>query len=158
EQKTSESTKSLPACYGGRGLRRRKKQPERRGGMACMEEATAFGRASVFQARPGAARRRLRPAWREVWERHAPALAVLGNACCLGAAALAGWRGASGLLLTALFAGAYVAGGALSLVQGVRTLVSERRIDVDLLMVMAALSAAFIGEPFEGGVLLDRKS
>lgn len=119
-----------------------------------MEEGTAFGRASGFQARPGAARRRLRPAWREVWERHAPALAVLGNACCLGAAALAGWRGASGLLLTALFAGAYVAGGALSLVQGVRTLVSERRIDVDLLMVMAALSAAFIGEPFEGGVLL----
>ncbi len=51
------------------------------------------------------------------------------------------------------FAGAYVFGGALSVVRSVRSL-SARRLDIDLLMLLSALGAAAIGEVAEGAVLL----
>src|SRR5690606_41710217 len=44
--------------------------------------------------------------------------------------------------------------GALSLVEGLGPLLGQGRIDVDLLMVAAAVAAASIGEWFEGGILL----
>lgn len=47
----------------------------------------------------------------------------------------------------------YVAGGAFGLIEGLKSL-TERKIDVDLLMVLAALGAASIGDWREGAVLL----
>ncbi|SIQ63723.1 Cd2+/Zn2+-exporting ATPase [Alkalispirochaeta americana] len=47
----------------------------------------------------------------------------------------------------------YAAGGYFGLRAGLETL-RNRKIDVDLLMVLAALGAAGIGAPFEGGLLL----
>ncbi|POR03605.1 ATPase P [Alkalispirochaeta sphaeroplastigenens] len=47
----------------------------------------------------------------------------------------------------------YGAGGYFGFRAGLETL-RQRRIDVDLLMVLAALGAAAIGAPFEGGLLL----
>ena len=58
--------------------------------------------------------------------------------------------GLSALLYTV----AYITGGIFGLKAGVEALVEERTIDVDLLMVLAALGAAAIGAPFEGALLL----
>jgi Cd2+/Zn2+-exporting ATPase len=58
-----------------------------------------------------------------------------------------------GPLTHALYAGAYVFAGQ----QGVRSAVAslrEKVLDVDVLMVLAALGAAVIGAPFEGALLL----
>ena len=48
---------------------------------------------------------------------------------------------------------AYVAGGIFGVQASVESL-RQRRVDVDLLMVLAALGAAFLGAPFEGAMLL----
>ena len=56
-------------------------------------------------------------------------------------------------LAPALFAVAYVAGGAFGLKGGVESLMA-RTIDIDLLMILAALGAAIVGQPFEGAMLL----
>ncbi len=56
-------------------------------------------------------------------------------------------------LVTALYVAAYVAGGAFGLKGGVESLLA-RTLDIDLLMILAALGAAFVGEPFEGAMLL----
>lgn len=52
-----------------------------------------------------------------------------------------------------LYALAYIAGGTGSAVSAWRSL-RRRRIDVNLLMLIAAAGAAFLGEWFEGGILL----
>ena len=52
-----------------------------------------------------------------------------------------------------LYALAYATGGYFGLKAGLQSLV-ERSLDVDLLMVLAALGAAAIGAPFEGALLL----
>ena len=51
------------------------------------------------------------------------------------------------------YAIAYAAGGAFGLQAGLQSL-RKLKIDVDLLMVLAALGAAIIGSPFEGAMLL----
>lgn len=59
----------------------------------------------------------------------------------------------TGIPTHALYLGAYVFAGQ----QGVRSAVAslrEKVLDVDVLMVLAALGAAFIGAPFEGALLL----
>jgi Cd2+/Zn2+-exporting ATPase len=56
-------------------------------------------------------------------------------------------------LVTALYVAAYVAGGAFGLKGGIESLLA-RTLDIDLLMILAALGAAFVGEPFEGAMLL----
>jgi Cd2+/Zn2+-exporting ATPase len=63
------------------------------------------------------------------------------------ATAVPGW------LVPSLYIVAYVAGGAFGLKGGIESL-KARTIDVDLLMVLAALGAAFVGQPFEGAMLL----
>jgi Cd2+/Zn2+-exporting ATPase len=60
---------------------------------------------------------------------------------------------APGWLAPSLYIVAYVAGGAFGLKGGIESL-KVRTIDVDLLMVLAALGAAFVGQPFEGAMLL----
>lgn len=92
--------------------------------------------------------------WKQLWDRHHPALAVLGNTVFLIAAAIARAQGVPDGVVTALFVIAYVSGGVLSLMEGLESLFHDRRIDVDLLMVLAALAAASIGEWMEGGILL----
>jgi len=91
---------------------------------------------------------------RELWERHRLALAVVGCTVFLAAAQAAAALGAGRGVVVALYGLAYVSGGVFSLLEGLKELVRERRIDVDLLMVLAAVAAASIGEWFEGGVLL----
>lgn len=92
--------------------------------------------------------------WQEVWERHHLAFAVAGCALFLAAARLAQAVNTPAGLQWVLYFAAYVSGGFFSLRAGLATLFGERRIDVDLLMVVAAVAAAAIGEPLEGGVLL----
>ncbi len=71
----------------------------------------------------------------------------------LGGLALEWRAGAVGAPAAALYALAYVAGGYFSVREGFEAL-REGRLDIDLLMVLAALGAAFIGQPFEGAMLL----
>ena len=54
---------------------------------------------------------------------------------------------------TTLFVIAYVTGGTFGLQGGLQSL-RNRTIDVDLLMILAAIGAAIVGEPFEGAMLL----
>ncbi|MAT98698.1 MAG: heavy metal translocating P-type ATPase [Anaerolineaceae bacterium] len=54
---------------------------------------------------------------------------------------------------TVLFVIAYIAGGTFGLQGGIESL-RNRTIDVDLLMILAAVGAAIVGEPFEGAMLL----
>jgi Cd2+/Zn2+-exporting ATPase len=61
--------------------------------------------------------------------------------------ALNGWLG------TILWGLAYAAGGFYSSVNGIRIL-REKRLDVNLLMIVAALGAAAVGAPAEGAILL----
>jgi len=75
-----------------------------------------------------------------------------------GALALLGWLGADLLGLPKwaemlAFAGAYVAGGAFSLGRSIQSL-KDRRLDIDLLMLLSAVGAASIGEYAEGAALL----
>lgn len=75
-----------------------------------------------------------------------------------GLLTLLGWLGPSFLGLPrwaeiAAFAGAYIAGGAFSMVRSVKSL-RQRRLDIDLLMLLSALGAGAIGEYAEGAALL----
>jgi Cd2+/Zn2+-exporting ATPase len=54
---------------------------------------------------------------------------------------------------TTLWLLAYLTGGWFGVQAGFKSLM-QRAVDVDLLMVLAALGAAWIGHPFEGGMLL----
>jgi Zn2+/Cd2+-exporting ATPase len=58
-----------------------------------------------------------------------------------------------GVTSTVLFVGAYFFGGYFGVLTGIESL-KQRKIDVDILMVLAALGAAFVGAPFEGAMLL----
>lgn len=74
-----------------------------------------------------------------------------------GAALLGGWlaerAGASPWLWGSLFVLAYLSGGGFAARNGFNAL-RQKQIDVDFLMVAAALGAAIIGQWVEGGVLL----
>jgi Cd2+/Zn2+-exporting ATPase len=56
-------------------------------------------------------------------------------------------------LSTVLYIIAYITGGTFGLEAGLESL-RARTIDVDLVMVLAALGAAYVGQPFEGAMLL----
>ena len=71
-------------------------------------------------------------------------------------AMIAGWaaeRFEAAIAPLILYVIAYAAGGSYGLRAGLQSL-RDRTIDVDLLMVLAALGAAVVGEPFEGAMLL----
>lgn len=57
------------------------------------------------------------------------------------------------IVVTVLYTIAYVTGGTYGLKGGLASL-RARTIDVDLLMILAALGAAIVGQPFEGVMLL----
>jgi Zn2+/Cd2+-exporting ATPase len=58
-----------------------------------------------------------------------------------------------GFAWAALFTAAYFFGGYFGVLAGIGS-IKERKIDVDILMVLAALGAAYVGAPFEGAMLL----
>ncbi|MEN9677641.1 MAG: hypothetical protein RIS76_3537 [Verrucomicrobiota bacterium] len=68
---------------------------------------------------------------------------------------VAGWLTArmAGLASPALYAAAYLTGGYFGVRAGIQSL-RQWTIDVDLLMVLAALGAAVVNAPFEGAMLL----
>jgi len=61
--------------------------------------------------------------------------------------------GTGGSISNLLFAGAYLTGGYFGVLASIQSL-RERTVDVDLLMVLAALGAAYVGAPLEGATLL----
>ncbi|GAC1588976.1 MAG: hypothetical protein NVS3B21_05220 [Acidimicrobiales bacterium] len=61
--------------------------------------------------------------------------------------------GAPTWLTTALFGGCYLAGGWEPAIAGLQAL-SEKTLDVDLLMIVAAIGAASIGQVLDGGLLI----
>ena len=73
------------------------------------------------------------------------------------AALVGGWIaeqvGATDLTVWAIYAAAYVAGGTYGLRAGLESLM-DKTIDVDLLMILAAIGAALVNAPFEGAMLL----
>jgi Cd2+/Zn2+-exporting ATPase len=87
------------------------------------------------------------------WERNQ--LAVYTALCLV--LAVGGWvaerLGVAPWLVLALYGGAYLAGGGVAALNGLRTL-RQAKIDVDFLMVAAAVGAAIIGEWVEGATLL----
>ena len=64
-----------------------------------------------------------------------------------------GWLGAPSGLVWGSYAVAYVFGGWHGLVESVKAL-REPAVEIDLLMILAALGALVIGAPFEGALLL----
>ena len=66
-----------------------------------------------------------------------------------GVAGLLGWP----MLAGGAYTLTYLSGGWYGAVSGLASL-RERQLDVDLLMILAALGAAVVGAPFEGGMLL----
>jgi Cd2+/Zn2+-exporting ATPase len=75
-----------------------------------------------------------------------------------GALTLLGWLGPPVLglpswLAQLAFVGAYAVGGVFSVVRAVKSL-ADRRLDIDLLMLLSAAGAAMIGEVAEGAALL----
>jgi Zn2+/Cd2+-exporting ATPase len=66
---------------------------------------------------------------------------------------VAEWLDAPRFIPVSLYILAYITGGYYGLQAGLASL-RERTIDVDLLMVLAAIGAALVGAPFEGAMLL----
>ncbi|SFI85473.1 heavy metal translocating P-type ATPase [Thermoflavimicrobium dichotomicum] len=64
------------------------------------------------------------------------------------------WGNPSSYLSTVLFLLAYVIGGFAKAKEGIQTLVHEKELDVNLLMIFAAIGAAMIGYWLEGSMLI----
>ena len=87
------------------------------------------------------------------WERHRLSVYTAVTAVALGLGWLLSALGAAPAIYAPLAVIAYLAGGGFAARNGLRAL-RHGGIDVDTLMVTAALGAAIIGEWVEGGVLL----
>ena len=87
------------------------------------------------------------------WERHGAAI-VTG--LCLLFIGLAWWAGRSDrrVLEISLYLLAYIVGGYQKAKEGLETLFKEKQLDVDLLMVVAAIGAASIGYWMDGAILI----
>ncbi len=79
-------------------------------------------------------------------------LEVFFTALCL-LSALGGWYSEGHPISIVLYGIAYASGGYYGLKSGLQSLL-ERQLDIDLLMILAALGAAAIGAPLEGAALL----
>lgn len=90
------------------------------------------------------------PLWRSraLWEPLFSALTLL----MIGLGALARWQGWE-VVTPIAYAVAYLAGGYFGMIDSLQTL-RERRLDVNFLMIAAAIGAALVGEPAEGATLL----
>ncbi|MEB9897377.1 cadmium family heavy metal-translocating P-type ATPase, partial [Bacillus cereus] len=88
----------------------------------------------------------------EWMDKYGEALAAAGSACFIALAFIAGY--VSETLALAFFALSYVMGGWLKLKDGLVTLIRDKDLDVNLLMIAAALGAASIGYWSEGAILI----
>ncbi|MFQ3647116.1 MAG: heavy metal translocating P-type ATPase [Anaerolinea sp.] len=79
---------------------------------------------------------------------------VVVTALALAASMIAERMEANAALILILNVIAYLAGGFFGAESALRALLDERKIEIDMLMVLAALGAAFIGQPHEGATLL----
>ncbi len=89
-----------------------------------------------------------------VWREHGEALTTLACAIFVLLGWLAASREAPRWASAALFLVAYAVGGYRQAIEGVVLLVRERELDVDLLMVVAAIGAAAIGFWADGALLI----
>jgi Cd2+/Zn2+-exporting ATPase len=87
------------------------------------------------------------------WERYRLVLATVSCAIFLITGITLDFFGAASWLVYLFYAGAYIAGGTLSTLEAFRAL-REGVLNVNFLMVAAALGAAFIGDPRDGAILL----
>ncbi|CAN5462041.1 metal-transporting ATPase PfeT [soil metagenome] len=91
---------------------------------------------------------------RNVWTKHGEAITTAICAAFVVLGFLVARNGGSTGLSTGLFLVGYVAGGYRQAIEGTTRLVVKRELDVDLLMVVAAIGAAGIGYWFDGALLI----
>lgn len=89
-----------------------------------------------------------------LWNRHGELITTVVCAVFVLAGALVARARGDSWLVDGLFLVGYVAGGYRQAIEGTTKLVRERELDVDLLMVVAAIGAAAIGYWFDGALLI----
>ena len=89
-----------------------------------------------------------------VWEKHGEAITTVLCAVFVGAGWVAQRAGLGAVGTALIFLVGYVLGGYRQAIEGTTTLLKERELDVDLLMVVAAIGAAAIGYWFDGALLI----
>ena len=88
-----------------------------------------------------------------IWAKHGEAITTVTCAGFVIAGALAA-RSGLGAVATPLFLAGYIVGGYRQAIEGATMLLRDRELDVDLLMVVAAIGAAAIGYWFDGALLI----
>ena len=91
---------------------------------------------------------------REAWDKHGEAATTVACAAFVLAGWLASRQGATAPVTAALYLVAYAVGGYRQAIEGVTKLWRERELEVDLLMVVAAVGAAAIGAWGDGALLI----
>ena len=91
---------------------------------------------------------------RPFWDKHGEALTTVLCGLFVLAGVLAQRAGGPASLFVPLYLAGYVLGGYRQAIDGVQTLVRDRELDVDLLMVVAAIGAAAIGYWGDGALLI----
>ena len=94
------------------------------------------------------------PAAAGPWEKHGEAFTTALCAIFVAAGWLASRAGVGAAGTSAIFLVGYVLGGYRQAIEGTTTLFKDRELDVDLLMVVAAIGAAIIGYWFDGALLI----
>ncbi|MDF2631923.1 MAG: zosA [Caproiciproducens sp.] len=89
----------------------------------------------------------------DIWDRHGAAISAAICAVLTLVAWYAGKQGLSGLEIP-LYLAAYIIGGYRKATEGLQTLFKEHDLDVDLLMIVAAIGAASIGYWQDGAILI----
>lgn len=88
-----------------------------------------------------------------LWEKHGAAIVTSLCLFFIVLAWMAGKNEMAGLEI-ALYILAYIVGGYQKAREGLETLIKEKDLDVDLLMVVAAIGAASIGYWMDGAILI----
>lgn len=91
--------------------------------------------------------------WSRIWLRHGGLIIAVLCLVLIGLAWYGGQDGNSGLVIT-LYLLAYAIGGYRKAWEGLQTLIKDKELDVDLLMVVAAIGAASIGYWKDGAILI----
>ena len=88
------------------------------------------------------------------WKKHGEAITTAICGVFVVAALVVGRTNGSSVYTSLLFLVGYIAGGYRQAIEGTTKLLRERELDVDLLMVVAAVGAASIGYWFDGALLI----
>jgi Zn2+/Cd2+-exporting ATPase len=107
---------------------------------------------TTLDVRPSIARSH--PTGAGLWTKHGEALTTALCALFVATGWLASRAGVGAVGTSAIFLAGYVLGGYRQAIEGTTTLFRERELDVDLLMVVAAIGAAIIGYWFDGALLI----